>query len=344
VKQLKFTIHPFANFFPMIEGKAFEKFAEDIKVNGQREPILIIRKPGQIQIVDGRNRHKACLLHGITPKFEEWNGKGDLLALVMSLNLRRRHLTSLQRAAAVVPYKKHLAKEAAKRSKAGKPLLKITQGSVGRASQIAAEVAESSATYVDIAEKAFDESPELYAEIINDKITYAQARVRLSKKTRSRSISVKVSLPTDCKIIVGDAIKEMDRLPANSVRVIFADPPYNNKWKYDGDVTQDDLPAGEYLDWCQSWMASATRLLTEDGSLFVLIDDNWSDHFGIILRRLGLHRRNTIIWWEHFPQHTNGNFTRAARFIHYYTKSPKKFIWQPERIESGRQKVDDPRA
>jgi hypothetical protein len=39
----------------------------------------------------------------------------------------------------------------------------------------------------------------------------------------------------------------------------------------------------------------------------------------MILRELGLHRRNTIYWWENNPENQKGNFSDAVRPIHYFT-------------------------
>lgn len=65
---------------------------EDIKSNGLRDPIIT----HQGMILDGRNRHAACLKAGVTPRFEEYDGE-DALKFVISHNLHRRHLNEAQR-------------------------------------------------------------------------------------------------------------------------------------------------------------------------------------------------------------------------------------------------------
>lgn len=85
--------HPIANLFPLMEGDEFLHFAEDIKTNGLRHPVLI---DADGTILDGRNRYRACCLVGIEPRYETWGGEGDLASLIIGLNIRRRHLTKGQ--------------------------------------------------------------------------------------------------------------------------------------------------------------------------------------------------------------------------------------------------------
>ena len=47
-------------------------------------------------MLDGRNRLRACRAAGVEPRFETWDGQGSALELVVSLNLRRRHLNESQ--------------------------------------------------------------------------------------------------------------------------------------------------------------------------------------------------------------------------------------------------------
>lgn len=85
--------HEVANLFPLLEGEEFQTLVEDIRQNGQIEPIWMYHG----KIVDGRNRYRACRQLGIEPKTREWDGKGSLVQFVVSLNLHRRHLNESQR-------------------------------------------------------------------------------------------------------------------------------------------------------------------------------------------------------------------------------------------------------
>jgi hypothetical protein len=87
------AIHPFAELFPMLDDAALEELAADIKANGLRQPIVMFED----KILDGRNRFFACCEAGVEPKTEKYTGD-DPLGYVISLNLRRRHLDTSQRA------------------------------------------------------------------------------------------------------------------------------------------------------------------------------------------------------------------------------------------------------
>ena len=94
----EYEFHPFANAFPMMNDRELEELAADIKTHGQREPITLY----QDQILDGRNRYNACgraALRPIKPTFVDFTGTDqEALAFVVSRNLRRRQLTTSQRA------------------------------------------------------------------------------------------------------------------------------------------------------------------------------------------------------------------------------------------------------
>lgn len=85
--------HPLANIFPLMAADEYVALKSDIRQYGLREAIWILDG----QILDGRNRFKACQEVGVAPILKEYEGE-DPAAFVVSLNLKRRHLSESQRA------------------------------------------------------------------------------------------------------------------------------------------------------------------------------------------------------------------------------------------------------
>jgi ParB-like chromosome segregation protein Spo0J len=81
--------HPLANKFPLLEGKEFDELAGDIQRRGLTFPIVTF----QGQIIDGRNRQRACEKAGVEPRYVEFGGPAeDILRFIISANIHRRHL------------------------------------------------------------------------------------------------------------------------------------------------------------------------------------------------------------------------------------------------------------
>ena len=127
----EYPVHPVASLFPMIDDDALNALAEDIKKNGQREPIIVayldeamIDEP---VVIDGRNRHAACKLAGIEPEFKFVMSLNDrelspqvIADWIISHNLHRRHLTTSQKAMVGQGYLEFLRAEAKKRIDQGR--------------------------------------------------------------------------------------------------------------------------------------------------------------------------------------------------------------------------------
>lgn len=224
------------------------------------------------------------------------------------------------------------------------------QKRLGRAAEIAAELVGVSPRYVYDARKLRDENRGLFDQVRLGLINLSKARVAASKLTREKSlnekdISIKRNQPGGDEIIVGDCLEKMSKMPEGIFKLIFGDPPYNLGWKYHADPTHDQLPDSRYLEWTERWMRQCARLLTPEGSMFVLIDSRWQGRFDVTLRNVGLHHRNTIVWHDPFPTHTDARFQPAARFLHYFTRSPKNFTFNADavRIPSRRDEIEDAR-
>ncbi|WP_315774885.1 MULTISPECIES: MT-A70 family methyltransferase [unclassified Bradyrhizobium] len=59
---MTFAFHPYAELFPLIEGADFYDLAEDIRINGLKDRIILIGQgDAAAQILDGRNRYRALV-------------------------------------------------------------------------------------------------------------------------------------------------------------------------------------------------------------------------------------------------------------------------------------------
>jgi hypothetical protein len=90
---LHLTFHPLANVFPLLEGEEFDALVADIKASGLCEAVWLYEG----QILDGRNRYRACQRLGRDCATRDYPGH-DPVGFITSLNLRRRHLDDSQRA------------------------------------------------------------------------------------------------------------------------------------------------------------------------------------------------------------------------------------------------------
>jgi ParB-like chromosome segregation protein Spo0J len=89
--------HPACLLLPAMTEEEYRELLEDIRVNGQRHPIVVDQHG---VILDGRHRWRAVWHLGLEPKVETFHGtEAEKVALVIAENIKRRHLTTQQRAA-----------------------------------------------------------------------------------------------------------------------------------------------------------------------------------------------------------------------------------------------------
>lgn len=69
------------------------------------------------------------------------------------------------------------------------------------------------------------------------------------------------------KIITGDCIEEMKKMPDNSIDLVVTSPPYNCGIKYD---THDDKKTmDEYWEWTEKWLSEVYRVIKSDGRVAI---------------------------------------------------------------------------
>jgi site-specific DNA-methyltransferase (adenine-specific) len=152
-------------------------------------------------------------------------------------------------------------------------------------------------------------------------------------------------------IITGECIEVVQAMEPGAARLVFADPPFNLGVDY-GPHYNDSKDQDDYLGWSDHWIRATSRLLAEDGSLWLLISHEWAWRLTGIAVQAGLHHRQTITWFERFGVNCTGKFNRCTRPLLWLVKDPRRFVFHdcPEiRRPSDRQakyndKRPDPRG
>lgn len=100
-------------------------------------------------------------------------------------------------------------------------------------------------------------------------------------------------------IILGDAIKELKKLPDNSVDLIITDPPYNLNKDYE--TTKDNLEFEEYIDFSRNWLNECKRILKSTGTIYVFMGMRYIAYiYAILEKELQLNFCSWITW--HYTQ------------------------------------------
>lgn len=226
---MNWEAHPVADIFPMMSAHELDELAADIRVNGLREPIWLYDG----KIIDGRNRAEACVRADVPIRTRGYEGDpSKLVAFVVSLNLKRRHLSESQRAmvAANIATMKvgrpseTAAIEAVSQQQAA-DMLNVSRAAVQRAAKVRDEAAPelveavqsgrvSVSAAADVAELPKPEQVEVVArgetEILQAAKRIREQRVLESREKREAEKREAMAQP----------------IPAGQYRTIVIDPPW----------------------------------------------------------------------------------------------------------------------
>src|SRR5512139_2883230 len=133
------------------------------------------------------------------------------------------------------------------------------------------------------------------------------------------------------RVLIGDCVAEMAALPAESVDLVFADPPYNLQLQ--GDLKRPDdsrvdavndawdkfSSFSAYDDFTRAWLIACRRVMKRSATLWVIGSYHNIFRVGTILQDLGFWILNDVIWRKSNPM---PNF-RGRRF----TNAHETLIW-----------------
>lgn len=137
-----------------------------------------------------------------------------------------------------------------------------------------------------------------------------------------------------------DCVAGMGQVPAGSVDLAFADPPFNIGYTYD--VYADRMAAEEYLAWSKAWGEALVRTLKPTGTFWLAIGDDFAAELKLIFQReLGLFCRSWVVWYYTFGVNCKYKFSRSHTHLFHFVKDAKTFTFNTDaiRVPSARQLV-----
>ncbi|MDD3469340.1 MAG: site-specific DNA-methyltransferase [Thermoguttaceae bacterium] len=138
-----------------------------------------------------------------------------------------------------------------------------------------------------------------------------------SPKTSRPRKSVRKASPDTLR--QGDCVEGMRVIKAESVDLIFADPPFNIGYAYDH--YDDRKTDAEYLDWSRLWMREVWRILKPGRAFWLAIGDEFVAELKTLAHReLGFEMRNWCVWYYTFGVYCRSKFARSHTHLLYFVK------------------------
>lgn len=125
---------------------------------------------------------------------------------------------------------------------------------------------------------------------------------------------------SEIQIETGDALELLRTIESESVDLVIADPPYNLGKNYGNN--HDIKGFREYLQFSESWLQEAHRILARHGTLYVFMGFRFISYlYDILDQRLGMYFNSWITW--HYTQGTGKTrgFSPRHDDILMFTKS-----------------------
>jgi modification methylase len=153
------------------------------------------------------------------------------------------------------------------------------------------------------------------------------------------------------RVLIGDCVAEMAKLPAQSVDLVFADPPYNLQLQ--GDLKRPDdsrvdavddawdkfASFSAYDDFTTAWLAACRRVMKPTATLWVIGSYHNIFRVGAILQDLRFWILNDVVWRKSnpMPNFRGRRFTNAHETLIWAAREPggKGYTFNYEALKAG---------
>jgi len=164
-----------------------------------------------------------------------------------------------------------------------------------------------------------------------------------------------VSESPQSHILVGDCAAEMAKLPAQSVDLVFADPPYNLQLEGDlkrpddsrVDAVDDDWDKfasfKAYDEFTARWLSACRRVMKPAATIWVIGSYHNIFRVGAIMQDLGFWILNDVIWRKSnpMPNFRGRRFTNAHETLVWASRdaAAKGYTFNYETLKAGNEDI-----
>jgi site-specific DNA-methyltransferase (adenine-specific) len=138
-------------------------------------------------------------------------------------------------------------------------------------------------------------------------------------------------------LVQADCLDLLANMKANSIDLIFVDPPFNLKKSYDEPGFSDKFAPEFYRGWCRTWLLECVRVLRPGGALFLYHLPKWLIDLGAWLNTVATIEYKAWIALKMksgFP--LRGRIHPAHYGLLYYVKSGRNVTFNVVRQRSPR--------
>lgn len=222
------ALHPIVEALPEMDEQRFASFVEDVRANGLSDPITL---DADGRVIDGRHRLRACIAADVIPRYETVDAAADVVAVVWSKNLERRHLSPKELAMAAARLRQFARESGRKMSiQEAAELTGAAPRSVKRA------ITELDPRYVHIDDAAFRFSSKKRADAVREAMALgALSPATLQERTRRRYLDKvdedALDKALEFCITRGSSSSAPNRRPPSLDLVLFAIEDAAEEWR-----------------------------------------------------------------------------------------------------------------
>ncbi len=157
------------------------------------------------------------------------------------------------------------------------------------------------------------------------------------------------------RIVSGDCVAALAAMPAASVDLVFADPPYNLQLQGDlkrpdnsrVDAVDDDWDKfsnfAAYDDFTRAWLTACRRVMKPNATLWVIGSYHNIFRVGTMLQDLGFWILNDVIWRKTnpMPNFRGRRFTNAHETMIWATReaAARQYTFNYEALKAGNEDI-----